>query len=124
MRRTIERLLVTKLTRAFATKQAVSGDMIVADKEPGVKGLTLDIAKGLMEVPAPAPVPGELVVQKPKPTFVTPENPNAREGGPGRLDAGYCARCGFRWYAAHVCFDLLDGPLDTFRRDQEKRRKP
>jgi len=123
LRRTIERHLVAKLTRAFATKQAASGDMVVADKEPGVKGFTLDIAKNVMEIPVPAPVPGELIVNKPKPTFITPENPNAREGGPGKLDAGYCARCGFRWYAAHICFDLLDGPLDTYRRDQEKKRK-
>jgi ATP-dependent Clp protease ATP-binding subunit ClpB len=129
LRRTIERRLVAKLTRAFATLQAVSGDMIVADKEPGIDGLTLDIAKGVMEVPqADAPVTTTAIVKKPKKTYIDPEDKNLPKPEPGKLDPEYCRRCGFRWYAAHLCFDLLDSPsssaLELYRREQEKRRKP
>lgn len=125
LRRTIERYLVAKLTRAFATKQVVSGDMIVVDKEPTIRGLTLDVAKGVMEIPlAPPSETSTATVKKPKSTFITPENPNSSKQGPGIMNSEYCMRCGFRWYLAHVCFDLLDSPLDTYRRDQERRRKP
>src|SRR5208282_439263 len=126
LRRTIEKRLVSKLTRAFATKQAVPGDMIVADKEPGIDGLTLDIAKGVMEVPVSIPEEAKTTatVKRPKPAKVPPENPHGDKPKPGTTDPEYCDRCGFRWYSAHTCFDLLDSPLETYRRDQEKRRKP
>jgi ATP-dependent Clp protease ATP-binding subunit ClpB len=126
LRRTIERRLVSKLVRAFATLQAESGDMIVADKETDIDGLTLDIAKGVMEIPQPAAAEPTTtaVVKKPKRAYIEPEDKNLPKPAPGSVDPEYCARCGFRWYPAHLCFDLLDGPLDTYRRDQERRRKP
>ncbi len=121
LRRTIERHLVSKITRALATRQAQSGDMIVADKEPDTKGLTLDIAKNIMDTPE---VLESRPVKQPESTFVIPEKPNLLKPEQGADNPKYCARCGFRWYTSHLCFDLLDSPLDTYRRDQERRRKP
>jgi ATP-dependent Clp protease ATP-binding subunit ClpB len=121
LRRTIERLLVSKITRAFTSKQAESGDAIVADKEPGTKGLTLDIAKGILDMPAtPAPKPKEptteAIAKRPKAAKIPSEKPNASKPEQSTSNPEYCARCGWRWYEEHVCFDLLDGPLDMFRR--------
>jgi ATP-dependent Clp protease ATP-binding subunit ClpB len=125
LRRTIERYLVTKLTRAFSTKQADSGDMILADKEPEISGFVLDILKNVMEVPKPAPQPVTTsIVKQPKKAHIDPEIPDLKKPEQGIREPEYCARCGFRWYASHLCFDLLDSPLDTYRRDQDRRRKP
>jgi ATP-dependent Clp protease ATP-binding subunit ClpB len=123
LRRTIERHLVSKITRALATKQAVSGDMIVADKEPDTKGLTLDIAKGIMDIPA-APEAKPAEVKQPERAFIEPENPKLMSPEAGTVNPKYCARCGFRWYSSHMCFDLLDSPFERYRRDKDKPRKP
>ena len=122
LRRTLERYLVSKLTRALVTQQAQSGDMIVADKEPGTKGLTLDIAKNIMEVPTAETAS---TVKKPRAVHIEPDYPHAPASIESALNPGYCGRCGLRWYSSHICNDLLDdSSLDTYRKDQERRRKP
>jgi len=117
LRRTIERFLVSKLKRALATGQAVPGDMILADKEPDKEGMTLDIAKDAMVVPKP-----EQTVKQPKKVFIEPEAPNLSGPCRGTIEPDYCARCGYRWYDAHQCFDLVESPLEDLRRDAERRR--
>lgn len=123
LRRTIERFLVVKLTRAFATKQAADGDMVLADKEEGTESLSLDITKGVMEVPK---IENEStsITKKPKSVYIAPETPGLLFPRRGEIEPDYCARCGYRWYDAHQCYDLVDDPLETFRREQEKKRKP
>lgn len=118
--RSIERFLVSKLTRAFATNQAKSGDMIVADKEDGTDDMVLDITVDAMIVPVKVEKVPE--VKQPARVSITPENPNLLRPEPGKIDPNYCARCGFRWYTAHVCFDLVDSPLEAYRKEIEKRR--
>jgi ATP-dependent Clp protease ATP-binding subunit ClpB len=105
LRRTLERHLVTKLTRAFATIQAVSGDMVLADKEPEIEDMVLDISKGAMEIPKPKTE--DSTVKKPIAVYVEPENPESLQPLESIRNPGYCARCGFRWYPAHLCGDLF-----------------
>jgi len=142
LRRTLERFLVSKLTRAFATSQAVDGDMIVADKIPEHEGLTLDIVKDAMVIPEKAvavPVTtsntsGSQPVQKPKAAWIEPDSPTAWIPLESASHPGYCARCGFRWYAGHKC--ILDpspsgfdrskkdsAPFERFKKDLEDRAK-
>lgn len=142
LRRTLERFLVSKLTRAFATQQAVDGDMIVADKVPEHDGLTLDIAKNVMVIPEKAvavPVTisntsGPGTVQKPKAAWVEPDCPTAWIPSESYAHPGYCARCGFRWYAGHKCildpspsgFDCSKKdsvPFERFKKDLEEKAK-
>lgn len=122
LRRTIERYLVAKLKRALATGQAVPGDMVLADKEPGKDDMSLDIVKDAMIIPKPKEETP--IVKQPKKVFITPESPDVSGPRRGILAPDYCARCGYRWYDAHMCFDLVDSPLEDLRRDAERRRKP
>jgi len=142
LRRTLERFLVSKLTRAFATKQAVDGDMIVADKVLEHDGLTLDIVKDVMVIPEkPVAIPeatsntsGPHPVIKPKAAWVNPDLPSHWAPAESNVNPGYCARCGFRWYAGHKC--LLDpspsgfdcskkdlAPFEQFKKDLEEKAK-
>ena len=142
LRRTLERFLVSKLTRAFATKQAVDGDMIVADKVLEHDGLTLDIAKGVMVIPEKSvevPVVTNNTsephpVSKPKAAWVEPDCPTASSPTESYLHPGYCRRCGFRWYEGHKCildpspsgFDYSKkdlAPFERFKKDLEERAK-
>jgi ATP-dependent Clp protease ATP-binding subunit ClpA len=115
LRRTIERFLISKLTRAFATNQAINGDIILADKEIESDGLVLEILKEAIVMPKKEDHI-DLITVQPKKVFVEPENPKSRTSYEGIRNPGYCARCGFRWYEKHVCFDLLDDPIDKFKR--------
>lgn len=127
LRRTIDRYLISKLTRAFATKAAASGDMIIADVEPGAEKMVLDISKGAMEVPAPAaPVNTTTAITSPRKVYTTPENPLSRGPYQGVKDPDFCARCGYRWYDKHNCSDLVDDAFEKFRQDMRNRnrRKP
>ena len=144
LRRTLERFLVSKLTRAFATGQAADGDMIVADHDPDSEGLTLDIAKDAMIIPEkPVAVPvsvsntsGPRPVNKPKAAWVEPDCPKTWAPVESNVNPGYCARCGFRWYAGHKC--ILDpssspsgyeyskkdlAPFERFKKDLEEKAK-
>jgi ATP-dependent Clp protease ATP-binding subunit ClpA len=126
LRRTIDRFLTTKLTRAFATKVAVAGDMIVADVEPGADKMVLDISKGAMEMPVVDNGNNKLVIE-PRKVYTEPENPKARDPYQGVVDPEFCGRCGFRWYDKHNCADLVDSAFEKFRRDmrdRDRRRKP
>jgi ATP-dependent Clp protease ATP-binding subunit ClpA len=123
LRRSIERFLVSKITRALTTKQAQPGDMILADHEPGAKGLVLDIAKGAMEIPQPTEKPVcTAIVKKPKHAFINPEDRQAASPYRSAIDPEYCGRCGFRWYDKHLCADLTDSPLSRFRKKMDERR--
>jgi hypothetical protein len=142
LRRTLERFFVSKLTRAFATKQAVDGDMIVADKTPEGDGLALDIIKAAMIIPekavavsvATSNTSGSQPVQKPKAAWIEPDSPTAWIPSESPSHPGYCARCGFRWYVGHKC--ILDpspsgfdrskkdlAPFERFKKDIEDRAK-
>jgi ATP-dependent Clp protease ATP-binding subunit ClpB len=125
LRRAIERFLVSKLTRALATRQAEPGDMILADHEPDAKHMVLEIMKGAMELPVAKKGPTAPAVKQPKAVFVTPSDPYASVGYPSTKDPDYCGRCGFHWYDKHACADLTrgDSALERFRREMEKRRK-
>jgi ATP-dependent Clp protease ATP-binding subunit ClpB len=121
LRRTIERHLVSKLVRAFATKAAVDGDMTLADKEPDSRGLVLDIVKGAMKIPEKPAAPST-TVQQPKQIFITPENPASRIPYQGVTNPEFCARCGHRWDTTHRCDDLNDDPFQRFKRAHERKR--
>lgn len=86
--RTIERFLVSKLTRAFSTKQAASGDMVLADVEPEKKELSLEIMKSVIDIPQPAE------------SWIRPDAVLPFESAykPGR-----CGRCGGVWQTDHKC---------------------
>lgn len=123
LRRSIERFLVSKITRALATKQAQPGDMILADCEPGAKGLVLDIAKDAMEIPQPTEkTTSTAIVKRPKAVFILPEDPDARSPYRSATDPDHCGRCGWRWYDKHLCGDLTDSPLSRFRKKMDERR--
>jgi ATP-dependent Clp protease ATP-binding subunit ClpB len=83
--RTIERLLVSKLTRAFSTRQATNGDMVLADVEQASKEVSLEIMKGVIDLPD---------------SWVRPEALHPFESAykPGR-----CGRCGSAWQTDHQC---------------------
>jgi ATP-dependent Clp protease ATP-binding subunit ClpB len=132
LRRAVDRLLVSKLTRALATKQAISGDMILADKGEDDKGFVLDIMKGAMEVPKPSlPPPVISIVKQPKAVFINPSHPLSASGFQSTLNPDHCARCGFRWYDRHVCADLVQDSVrgssfERWRKEQidKRKRKP
>jgi ATP-dependent Clp protease ATP-binding subunit ClpB len=83
--RTIERFVISKITRAFSTKQAVNGDMVLVDVEPEAKEVSLEIMKGVIDFPD---------------SWVRPEAPGPFESSykPGR-----CGRCGAVWQPTHQC---------------------
>jgi ATP-dependent Clp protease ATP-binding subunit ClpC len=83
--RTIERLLVSKLTRAFSTRQAINGDMVLADVEQESKEVSLEIMKGVIDLPE---------------SWIRPEALHPFESAykPGR-----CGRCGSIWQTDHQC---------------------
>lgn len=98
LRRTIERYLVSKLTRAFSTKQAVDGDMILADSENG-KDLDISIMKGVLDIPA-----------KPDKPVSSDESWLKREAlipFESIVKPGRCGRCGLMWHLTHTCFDIM-----------------
>ncbi len=106
LKRTIERFLVSKITRALVTGQVKNGDIVMADKEPGSNEMVLDIIKAVLEIPKPKTE--AFTVRQPARVTVEPEHPGSRRPYEGVINAGYCARCGWRWYDKHLCFDLLD----------------
>jgi len=142
LRRTLERFLVSKLTRAFATKQAEDGDMIIADKVPGTEGLVLDISKKAMILPEKDPITGapvnptsggpvvdeRRIVKQSKAARVEPDDPKAWIPYESLKNPGYCAKCGYGWHTAHKCFDPSDfgcgggTPFDKFRQELEKKK--
>jgi len=124
LRRTIERFLVSKLTRAFATNQAKDGDMILADKESTSEGLTLDITKDVMDLPILEKNENTSICKQPKRACILPESPTLRDPMRGIVDPNYCARCGYRWYDAHKCFDLVNRILDDSKPGSYWRRPP
>src|SRR5260370_7196112 len=96
LRRTIERYLVSKLTRAFSTKQAIDGDMILSDSDNG-KDLDVSIMKGVLDIPAAKLVSSHYSWLKrdaliPFESIVKP---------------GRCGRCGLMWHLTHTCFDIM-----------------
>ena len=119
LRRTIERYLISKLTRAFTTKQAEDGDMLIADKEPNDSGLTLDIAKDAMVIPSKEEPENKTtdIVHQPRRVYIDPENRYASTPYRGVNNSDYCGRCGYRWYTAHKCFDLVQREdLDLYKK--------
>lgn len=95
LRRSIERFLVSKLTRAFSTKQAVDGDLLLADSE-NEKTIDITIMKGVVDLPTPAPAP-------PIETWLRPD---ATAPFNSVYKPGKCGRCGQEWSISHNCPDL------------------
>ncbi len=128
LRRTLDRFLISKLVRAFATKSAVNGDMILADVEPGDEKMVLDITKEAMAIPEPEkPANTGTAIMSPRKVYIEPENPLSRTPYQGVRDPDFCARCGYRWYDKHNCAVLVDDAFEKFRRDmgdRNRRRKP
>ncbi len=126
LRRTIDRFLISKLTRAFATAATANGDMIMADVEPGADKMVLDISKDAMDIPL-VDNAGNRLATEPRKVYIDPENPKSRDPYQGVKDPEVCGRCGFRWYDKHQCADLVDSAFEKFRRDmrdRDRRRKP
>lgn len=98
LRRTIERFLVSRLTRAFSTKQAVDGDMILTDCENG-KDLDVTIMKGVIDMPKASPMQSGT-----DESWIKRDSPIPFESAykPGR-----CGRCGLMWHISHTCFDIM-----------------
>lgn len=96
LRRTIERHLVSKLTRAFSTKQAIDGDMILSDCENG-RDLDISIMKGVLDILAAKPVLADESWIK-KDALIPFES---------IIKPGRCGRCGLMWHLTHTCFDIM-----------------
>lgn len=103
LKRAIERFLVPKLSHAFSTDQARNGDILLADCENDAN-LSITVLKNRLTLPVKKE---EHIVKQPLPAKVEPENPDSRSPYEAVKNPGYCARCGFRWYGNHMCFDLL-----------------
>jgi ATP-dependent Clp protease ATP-binding subunit ClpB len=115
LRRAIERFLVHKLTRAFTTKQAVDGDLILVDSETE-KDTDLTIMKGVIDLPPVKQVSTE--------TWVRPE---AKIPFPSAYKIGKCGRCGAPWIETHLCSDLERSQrMDQLRKkiDEEAKNPP
>lgn len=98
LRRTIERYLVTKLTRAFSTGQAVDGDLVLADSENS-KDLDITIMKGVVDIPrteTPA-------IANSENSWIRPDSPLPFES---HFKVGRCGRCGMVWNVNHQCDDI------------------
>lgn len=97
LRRTLERYLVRKLTRAFSTNQAVNGDMVLADAENDKIDIT--IMKGVVDLPYT-----ETTADTSTETWIRPESVEPFESlyKPGR-----CGRCGQTWSTIHICADIF-----------------
>ncbi len=96
LRRTIERFLVGKLTRAFSTFQAVDGDLILADAESG-DDIDLTITKNVVDLPYASV---DLTTGE---TWIRPEATGPFES---MYKPGRCGRCAQPWVVDHVCSDI------------------
>lgn len=108
LRRTIERYITSKLTRMFSSKQAISGDLVLADAENGTD-IDFQIMKNVIDIPG---VDTGTTPQQFE-SWVRPESLLPFESA---FKPGKCGRCGMSWRAAHVCRDLeLENSLKTWR---------
>lgn len=112
LKRTIERFVVSKISRAIASDQASSSDIILVDMEEDK--LSFQIMKKVLVVPASKQVH---VVKQPRAAKVDPERPDAICQFESVRNPGYCGRCGFGWSERHLCFDLLDDPKPVGPKD-------
>lgn len=112
LRRAIERFVVSKLTRAFSTKQAVDGDLVLIDSE-NEKDIDVTIMKGVVDLPPAQAANTE--------TWVRPE---ATIPFPSAYKIGKCGRCGATWTEEHLCPDLERSQrMDQLRKKIEEEAK-
>ena len=118
LRRTIERFLVSRVTRVVATEQAKSGDIILADYDPDEKKMTFHLQAGVVDLPPDLNFSvtdlSKIPVSDGKQTLVSPRrtDPSSGDGtarakiGPpigSRNESGKCTACGAPWTIFHYC---------------------
>jgi len=111
LRRAIERFLVSRVTRLIATRQAKSGDMVLADYEPEEKKIVFHLQADVVDIPTapiytpPVPEPSKQITRH-RPGLIPTSDGTSRQRNERKEEDGKCARCGAPWSIFHYCPDM------------------